>query len=109
MFDFTINPTFDFEHPFARNGLPTLGEWHQGQSVVDNKRIIFFLDGNLPFLCIFTLQSLYHSLRFFGKNDGGPFHLFGGKPPITKPLFTLFLGPFSSSILWWFIQSFIFC
>jgi hypothetical protein len=30
---------FDFEHPFARNGLPTLGEWNQGPSVVDNKRI----------------------------------------------------------------------
>ncbi len=41
------------------------------------------------------------------KNDGGPFHLFGGNPPIMRPLFTLSLGPFSSSILLWFIQTLI--
>jgi hypothetical protein len=56
---------FDFEHPFARNGLPTLGEWYQGPSVVDNKRIVFFLHGNLPLLYIFALQHLFHGLRFF--------------------------------------------
>jgi hypothetical protein len=65
MFNFTMNPVFDFEHPFARNGLPTFGEWHQGPSVVDNKRIIFLMHGNLSLLCIFTLQCLFHDLKFF--------------------------------------------
>jgi hypothetical protein len=37
MFDFTIDPMFDFEHPYAKYGLPTLGEWHQGPSVINNK------------------------------------------------------------------------
>jgi hypothetical protein len=46
-------------------------------------------------------------LRFFRKSYGGPFHLFGGHPPITRPFFTLSLGSFSSSILLWFIQTFI--
>jgi hypothetical protein len=98
---------FDFEHPFARNGLPTLGEWHQRLSVVDNKRVKFFLHGNLPLLGIFAIQCLFHGLRFFRKSYGGPFYLFGGHPPVTKPLFMLSLGPFSSSILLWFIQTFI--
>jgi len=62
-FDFTISPMFDFEHPFARNGLPTLGKWHQGSSVVDNKRVVLFLHGNLPLLCIFTLQCFFHGLK----------------------------------------------
>jgi len=106
-FNFIINPMFDFEHPFARNKLPTLGEWHQGPSVVDNKKVIFFLHDNFPLLCIFTFQCLFHSLRFFRKSDIGPFHLFGGNPPITRPLFILSLGPFSSSILLWFIQTLI--
>jgi hypothetical protein len=48
-----------------------LGEWHQGSSVVDNKKIIFFLHGNLPLLCIFAFQGLIHNLRFFLKNYGG--------------------------------------
>jgi len=26
---------FDFEHPFARNGFSTLGEWQQGPCVED--------------------------------------------------------------------------
>ncbi len=106
-FDFTMVPMFDFEHPFARNGLFTLGEWHRGPSVIDNKRVVFLLHGHLPLLGIFAIQRLFHDLRFFRKGYGGPFHLFNGHPPITRPLFTLFLGPFSSSILLWFIQTFI--
>jgi hypothetical protein len=90
---------FDFEHPFARNELPTLGEWHQIPNVVDNKRIVLFLHDNLPLFYIFAFQRLFHSLRFFRKSNGGSFHFFGGNPPITRPLFMLFLGPFSSSIL----------
>jgi len=78
-FDFTINPMLDFEHPFARNGLPTFGKWYQQPNVVDNKR----------------------------KNYGGTFHLFGGNWPITKPLLTLLFKPFSLSILLWFIQTLI--
>jgi hypothetical protein len=56
-FNFIINPMFDFEHPFAKNRLPTLGEWHQGPSVVDNKKVIFFLHDNFPLLCIFTFNA----------------------------------------------------
>jgi hypothetical protein len=56
---------FDFEDPFARNGLPTFGEWHQGPSVVDNKRIVLFLHDNPPLICIFAFQHLFHGLRFF--------------------------------------------
>ncbi len=107
MFDFTIDLMFDFEHPFARNGLPTLGKWHQGPCVVDNKKVVFFLHGNLPLFYILTLQHFFHGLKFFLKGYGGPFHLFGGNPPITRPFFMLFLVPFSSSILLWFIQTLI--
>jgi hypothetical protein len=46
-------------------------------------------------------------LRFFWKGYGGPFHLLGGHPLITRPFFTLSLGLFSSSILLWFIQTFL--
>jgi len=94
-----MDPMFDFEHPFARNGLPTLGEWQQGPNVVDNKRVLFLLHGHLPLLGIFTIQHLFHGLRFFRKGYGGPFHLFGGHPPIMRPLFTLSLGRFFSSTL----------
>jgi len=98
---------FDFEHPFTRNGFPTFGEWHQGPSVIDIKIVIFFLHGNFLFICIFALQHLFHDLRFFWKSYGCLFDLFGGHPPITRPLLTLSLGPFSLSILLWFIQTFI--
>ncbi len=100
-FKFTINPMFDFEHPFAKNGLPTLGEWHQGPSVVDNKKIIFFLHGNLLLLCIFAFQGLIHNLRFFRKSYGGSFHLFNGHS------LHCFWGLFFLSILLWFIPTFI--
>jgi hypothetical protein len=29
---------FDFEHPFARNGLLALRKWRQGPNVIDNKK-----------------------------------------------------------------------
>jgi hypothetical protein len=64
---------FDFEHPFARNGLLTLGEWHQGPSFVNNKRVVFLLHGHLSLLHIFAIQRLFHGLRFFQKGYGGPF------------------------------------
>ncbi len=63
-FDFTINPMFDFEHLFARNGLSTFEEWHQGSNIINNKIIIFFLYGNFPFHCIFAFQCLFHGLKF---------------------------------------------
>ncbi len=107
-FDFTINTIFDFEHQFVRNGLLTLGKWHQHPNVVHNKRIIFFLMyGNLPLLCIFIFQHFFHTLRFFQKNYGDTFWLFDDDPPITKPLLMFSLGPLSSSILLWFIQTLI--
>jgi len=73
-------------------GFLPLKEWHQGPSVIDNKRVVFFLHGNLPLLYIFTIQRLFHGLKFFRKNYGGPFHLFGSNSPITRPLFTFLWG-----------------
>jgi hypothetical protein len=64
---------FDFEHPFAKNGFSTLREWQQGPSVVDKKKVVFFLHGNLPLLCIFAIQRLFHGLGFFRKCHGGSF------------------------------------
>jgi len=63
------------------------------------QRVIFFLHYNLLHFCIFAIQCLFHGLKFFWKSYGGPFHLFGDNPPITRSLFMLSLGPFSSSIL----------
>jgi hypothetical protein len=63
--NFSINTMIDFEHPFARNWLLTLGEWQQGSSVVDNNRIVLFLHGHLPLLSIFAIQRLFRGLRFF--------------------------------------------
>ncbi len=91
-FDFTINTMLDFEDPFAKNELPTLGKWHQCLSVVDKKRFILFLHGNLPYFCNFALKSFFHTLGFLEKNYGNIFHLFGGSPPIMRPLSHCFWG-----------------
>jgi hypothetical protein len=106
-FNFIINTMLDFENPFAKNELSTFGKWHQCPSVIDNKRIVLLLHGNLPFFCNFALESFFHILGFLKKNYGNIFHLFGGNPPIMRPFLTLSLGAFSSSILLWFIQTFI--
>ncbi len=81
-FDLTIDPMFNFERPFARNGLLTLGEWHQGQSVVDNKKVIFFLHGIFPFFYIFTFQRLSTPLPRF---EVLPKKLWWPIPPFSWP------------------------
>ncbi len=48
-------------------------------------------------------------MRFFWKSYGAMFHLFGGNPPIMRPLIMLSLGPFSSFILLCFIETLILC
>jgi hypothetical protein len=40
-FNFTINTMFNFEHPFARNGLPTLGSGTNVQVLLTTKKLYY--------------------------------------------------------------------
>ncbi len=106
MFHFSIHTMFHLEHPFAKNKFPTLGKIHQRPNVVGNKIIILFLHNNLSFFA-FSLFNFFHTLGLKKKKLWWHVHLFGGNPPIMKPLLGLFLKPFFLSILLWFIQCII--
>jgi len=66
---------FDFEHPFARNGLPTLGEWYQGPNVVDNKRMYYFHMAISHFFSSSPFNASFTAFEIFLKKLSWPIPL----------------------------------